>query len=88
VAFIDHTLYALEAGAGCSHALKGTDNLLRRVNHNAKTTQVADLSEFLKKNPVVHLGLRVLRRMRCLPLRAHAAVLVFGDHNHAGRRVE
>ena len=52
VAFIHHTLYALEAGAGCSHGLKGTDNLLLRVNPNGTTTQIADLSAFLKSHPV------------------------------------
>jgi hypothetical protein len=52
VAFIGHTLYAIEAGAGCSHGLKGTDNLLLRVNHNGTTTQIADLSAFLKSHPV------------------------------------
>lgn len=54
VAFIKGTLYALEAGAGCSHGLKGTDNLLLRVNHNGSTTQVADLSKFLKANPIAN----------------------------------
>jgi hypothetical protein len=54
VAFIHHTLYALEAGAGCSHGLKGTDNLLLRVNRNGSTTQVADLSKFLKAHPIAH----------------------------------
>jgi hypothetical protein len=54
VAFIGHTLYALEAGAGCSHGLKGTDNLLLRVNHNGTTTQIADLSAFLKSHPVTN----------------------------------
>jgi hypothetical protein len=52
VAFIGHTLYALEAGAGCSHGLKGTDNLLVRVNPDGSTTQIADLSAFLKSHPV------------------------------------
>jgi hypothetical protein len=54
VAFVDHTLYALEAGAGCSHGLKGTDNLLMRVNPNGSATQIADLSAFLKSHPVKH----------------------------------
>jgi hypothetical protein len=52
LAFIHHTLYALEAGAGCSHGLKNTDNLLLRVNFNGTTTQIADLSAFLKSHPV------------------------------------
>lgn len=52
--FIHHTLYALEAGAGCSQGLKGTDKLLLRVNHNGSTTRVADLSSFLRSHPVAH----------------------------------
>jgi sugar lactone lactonase YvrE len=52
VAFIGHTLYAIEAGAGCSHGLKGTDNLLLRVNPDGTTTTIADLSAFLKSHPV------------------------------------
>jgi hypothetical protein len=54
VAFIGHTLYALESGAGCSHGLLGTDNAVLRVNGNATTTQVADLSAFIKANPVAN----------------------------------
>jgi hypothetical protein len=52
VAFIGNTLYALLAGAGCSHGLAGTDNAVLRVNANGSTTLVANLSAFLKANPV------------------------------------
>lgn len=52
VAFIGDRLYALEAGAGCSHGLLGTDNSILRVNPDGTTTQVADLSQFLKSHPV------------------------------------
>jgi hypothetical protein len=54
VAFVGNTLYALEAGAGCSHGLKGTDNAVLRVNSDGSTTQVADLSTFIKAHPVAH----------------------------------
>jgi hypothetical protein len=54
VAFIGGQLYALEAGAGCSHGLLGTDNSILRVNPDGTTTQVADLSAFLKSHPVAH----------------------------------
>ena len=54
VQFIDGTLYGMEAGAGCSHGLAGTDNTIFRVNANGTTTTVADLSAFLKANPVAH----------------------------------
>jgi hypothetical protein len=52
VAFIGRHLYALEAGAGCSHGLLGTVNSILRVSPNGRTTQVANLSRFLKSHPV------------------------------------
>jgi len=52
VAFIGDTLYGMEAGAGCSHGLFGTDNTIFRVNPNGTTTTVANLSAFIKANPV------------------------------------
>ena len=42
VAFVGGRLYALEAGAGGSHGLLGTDNTILRVNRDGTTTQVAD----------------------------------------------
>jgi hypothetical protein len=54
VAFVGGQLYALEAGAGCSHGLLGTDNSILRVNPDGTTTPVADLSRFLKSHPVAH----------------------------------
>jgi hypothetical protein len=54
VAFVGHRLYALEAGAGCSHGLLGTHNSILRVNPDGTTTQVADLSRFQKSHPVAH----------------------------------
>jgi hypothetical protein len=54
VTFIGHTLYALEAGAGCSHGLLGTDNSILRVNSNGTTTPVANLSAFIKAHPVAN----------------------------------
>jgi hypothetical protein len=54
VAFVGGRLYALEAGAGCSHGLLGTDNSLLRVNPDGTTTKVADLSQFLKSHPVAN----------------------------------
>jgi hypothetical protein len=52
VAFIGHHLYALLAGAGCSHGLLGTTNAILRVHPDGTTTEVADLSEFQKAHPV------------------------------------
>jgi hypothetical protein len=54
VQFLNGTLYGLEAGAGCSHGLAGTDNTLFRVNTDGTTTTIADLSAFLKANPVAN----------------------------------
>jgi hypothetical protein len=52
VAFIGNALYAILAGAGCSHGLAGTDNAVLRVNADGTTTMIADLSAFLKTHPV------------------------------------
>jgi hypothetical protein len=54
VQFSHGTLYGLESGAGCSHGLAGTSNSIFRVNANGTTTTVADLSAFLKANPIAH----------------------------------
>lgn len=54
VAFIGDQLYALLAGAGCSHGLLGTTNALLRVNADGTTTQIADLSAFQKAHPVAN----------------------------------
>jgi hypothetical protein len=52
VAFVGDDLYALEAGAGCSHGLLHTDNALLKVNPDGTTTMVANLSAFQKTHPV------------------------------------
>ena len=54
VKFLGWQLYAIEAGAGCSHGLLGTHNSLLRVNADGTTTEIADLSAFQKANPVAH----------------------------------
>jgi hypothetical protein len=54
VAFVGDQLYALLAGAGCSHGLLGTTNAILRVNADGTTTPVADLSAFQKAHPVAH----------------------------------
>lgn len=51
VAFIGNTLYGIEAGAGCSHGVAGTDNTVFRVNPDGSTTNIADLSQFQQANP-------------------------------------
>jgi hypothetical protein len=52
VKFIGGSLYALTAGAGCSHGLQGTTNGIYKVNANNTWTLVADLSAFQKSHPV------------------------------------
>jgi hypothetical protein len=54
VAFVGNDLYALLAGAGCSHGLAGTSNGVVRVNSNGTTTLVANLSAFQAAHPVAH----------------------------------
>ncbi len=53
VAFVDGQLYALMAGAGCSHGLANTVNAILRVN-DGHTKQIVNLSRFLVDNPVAH----------------------------------
>jgi len=52
VAFVGHQLYGMTAGAGCSHGLLGTNNTAFKVNGDGSTTNIANLSAFLKANPV------------------------------------
>jgi hypothetical protein len=60
VKFIGQTLYAMEAGAGCSHGLPDTgnpvmsDNTIFRVNPDGSVSLVANLSAFLQANPVAN----------------------------------
>ncbi len=54
VAFVGNDLYALLAGAGCSHGLAETTNGILRVNADETTTLVADLSAFQKANPTAN----------------------------------
>jgi hypothetical protein len=54
VAFVGNQLYAIEAGAGCSHGLIGTNNELLRVNGNGTTMPIVNLSAFQKTHPVQH----------------------------------
>lgn len=54
VAFIGKTLYAILAGAGCSHGVPNTSNGVIRVNRNRSWTMIANLSTFLQAHPVAH----------------------------------
>jgi hypothetical protein len=52
VAFVEGTLYALLAGAGCSHGIPDIPNGVIRVNADGSWELVADLSAFQMANPV------------------------------------
>src|SRR5215831_7986445 len=52
IAFIGDTLFALLAGAGCSHGVAGTHNAILRVNTDGTTTEIANVSAFQQANPV------------------------------------
>jgi hypothetical protein len=51
VAFIGDQLYAILAGAGCSHGLAGTTNGVAKVNADGTWNLIADLGAFQKANP-------------------------------------
>jgi hypothetical protein len=52
VAFVKGTLYALLAGAGCSHGIPDVPNGVIRVHADGSWDLVADLSAFQMANPV------------------------------------
>src|SRR6202049_2380028 len=54
VAFMGNTLYAILAGAGCSHGLVGTHNGVLRVKPDGRTTMVATPSAFQTRHPVAN----------------------------------
>jgi hypothetical protein len=54
VAFIGDTLYAVLAGAGCSHGVPSIPNGIVRVNPDHSWTLVADLSAYQRSHPVAH----------------------------------
>ncbi|HEY2547214.1 MAG TPA: ScyD/ScyE family protein [Candidatus Acidoferrum sp.] len=54
VAFVGDEMYAITAGAGCSHGLLGTDNGVFRVFPDGKWKMIADLSAFQKAHPVAN----------------------------------
>jgi hypothetical protein len=54
VAFIGHQLYALLAGAGCSHGVPTVPNGVIKVGHHGRWKLIANLSAFQKAHPVAH----------------------------------
>ncbi|HKA21247.1 MAG TPA: ScyD/ScyE family protein, partial [Blastocatellia bacterium] len=54
VAFVGDTLYAILAGAGCSHGVSGTPNGVVKVNSDGTWNLIADLSAFQQSHPVAN----------------------------------
>jgi hypothetical protein len=55
IAFVGSRMYALLAGAGCSHGVANTDNGIIEVNTAKGTWSIfADLSTFIASNPVAN----------------------------------
>jgi hypothetical protein len=54
IAFVGRTLYAVLAGAGCSHGIPDVPNGVIRVNRDGTWKLAADLSAFLAAHPVAH----------------------------------
>ena len=57
VAFVGDELYAILAGAGCSHGLKGTVNAVLRIHHDGTWSQVANLSAYQMSHPTANIAL-------------------------------
>lgn len=54
VAFAGNTLYAVLAGAGCSHGVAAIPNGVIKVGCNGQWKMIANLSDWLKAHPVMH----------------------------------
>ncbi|MGC1649336.1 MAG: ScyD/ScyE family protein [Candidatus Sulfotelmatobacter sp.] len=54
VAFIGNTLYAIYAGAGCSHGVPSIPNAVVRIKPDHTPTIIADLGAFLQSHPVAN----------------------------------
>lgn len=54
VEWVNGQLYALLAGAGCSHGVSSSPNGIARVDNDGNWSLVADLSSFQQANPVAH----------------------------------
>jgi hypothetical protein len=54
VAFIGNTMYAIFAGAGCSHGVPSIPNGVIRINPDRSWTIIADLGAFQRTHPVAN----------------------------------
>jgi len=54
IEFVGNTLYALLAGAGCSHGVAGIPNGIIKINSNGTWSMIADLSTWQQSHPVAN----------------------------------
>ena len=54
VEFVGNTLYAVLAGAGCSHGIANTPNGVVKVNQDGTWSMIANLSAWQQSHPVAH----------------------------------
>jgi hypothetical protein len=54
IAFLDGTLYAILAGAGCSHGVPSIPNGVLRVHRNGSWSLINDLGAFQRTHPVAN----------------------------------
>ena len=54
VAFVGDTMYAIFAGAGCSHGVPSIPNAVIRINRDRSWTKIADLGAFQRAHPVAN----------------------------------
>ena len=54
IAFVGNTLYAVLAGAGCSHGVSSIPNGVIKINHDRSWQMIANLSEYQMAHPVAN----------------------------------
>jgi sugar lactone lactonase YvrE len=54
IAFVGDTMYAILAGAGCSHGVPSIPNGVIRINPDRSWTLIADLGAYQRTHPVAH----------------------------------
>jgi len=54
VAFVGDTMYAIFAGAGCSHGVPSIPNAVIRINPDLSWTVIADLGAYQRTHPVAN----------------------------------
>jgi hypothetical protein len=54
ITFVGNTLYAVFAGAGCSHGVPSIPNGVIKINHDRSWKMIANLSEYQMANPVAN----------------------------------